>query len=145
MALQNDLYRFISAHQTSYRQALAEIQNGRKVTHWMWFIFPQLQGLGHSATSQYYAIRSLDEARAYLQDPYLGGNLLEISRALLALDTNDPVQVFGRPDDRKLCSSMTLFACASPECTVFSQVLQKYFGGRKDRRTLRMLGIGDDA
>ena len=109
MALQNDLYRFVSAQQTSYRQALAEIQNGRKVTHWMWFIFPQLQGLGHSATSQYYAIRSLDEARAYLQDPYLGGNLLEISRALLALDTNDPVQVFGRPDDRKLCSSMTLY------------------------------------
>ena len=71
MALQNDLYRFVSAQQTSYRQVLAEIQNGRKVTHWMWFIFPQLQGLGHSATSQYYAIRSLDEARAYLQDPYV--------------------------------------------------------------------------
>ena len=144
MAHKNDLYRFISAQQTSYRQALAEIQNGRKVTHWMWFIFPQLQGLGHSATSQYYAIHDLEEARAYLQDPYLGGNLLEISRALLMLDTSDPVQVFGRPDDRKLRSSMTLFACAAPECMVFGQVLQKYFGGRKDRRTLRMLGIEEE-
>lgn len=140
MSAKPDLSRFTCAQQSHYQQALSEIRTGRKHTHWMWFIFPQLQGLGYSATSQYYAIRSLDEARAFLQDPYLGGNLREICQALLDLSSHDPLEVFGRPDDRKLCSSMTLFACADPQCELFEQVIAKYFGGRKDGRTLRMLG-----
>lgn len=140
MSSQPDLFRFTSAHQSHYQQALSEIKGGRKYTHWMWFIFPQLQGLGHSATSQYYAIRDLEEARAFLQDPYLGGNLREICQALLKLDSSDALEIFGRPDDFKLRSSMTLFACADPQCELFEQVLAKYFGGRKDGRTLRMLG-----
>lgn len=140
MSSKPDLFRFTSAHQSHYQQALSEIKGGRKYTHWMWFIFPQLQGLGHSATSQYYAIRDLEEARAFLQDPYLGGNLREICQALLKLDSSDALEIFGRPDDFKLRSSMTLFACADPQCELFEQVLAKYFGGRKDGRTLRMLG-----
>lgn len=122
-----------------YAAALAEIRNGHKVSHWIWYIFPQLKGLGYSNMSRYYGIDGIGEARAYLADLVLRANLLEISGELLKLESCDPVEVMGNPDDKKLCSSMTLFAEAEPECEVFTQVLEKYFGGWKDRRTLEML------
>ena len=102
--------RFTDAHRSSYQTSLSEIRSGRKKTHWMWYIFPQIQGLGYSASTQYYAIKNADEARAFLNDSYLGGNLIEISNELLKLQTNDPSSVFYTPDDLKLRSSMTLFA-----------------------------------
>ena len=129
----------MEAQKRSYPTALQEIQNGRKMSHWMWYIFPQIAGLGHSYTAQYYAIQNLEEARAFLNDPYLGKNLLEISHALLPLETNNPTEVFGKPDDMKLRSCMTLFAAVSEEGSVFHQVLEKYFDGNRDRLTLNIL------
>lgn len=140
--MNNDLSRFVQAQQHSYACALAEIRRGRKTSHWIWYIFPQLKGLGRSSTSEFYGIRDLEEARAYLADPVLGPRLIEISEALLALDTDNPMAVMGQPDDLKLRSSMTLFAAAAPSCDVFERVLDKYFHGRKDGLTLRKLGLG---
>lgn len=139
MTLENDLSRFTDAHRRSYARALGEIRGGYKASHWMWYIFPQLQGLGRSSTARYYAIRDIDEARAFLADPYLGGNLREISGALLELESSDPVAVMGWPDDLKLRSSMTLFAQASEDNAVFLAVLVKYYGGKPDGETLRIL------
>lgn len=136
-----DLSRFISAQQRDYTTALWEIQGGRKRSHWMWYIFPQLKGLGMSYTAQLYGIDGLDEARAFLADPYLGGNLREICGALLVLDTNDASYVFGYPDDLKLRSSMTLFKLAADDGTVFDSVLKKFYGGREDQCTREMLGL----
>ncbi|MBR2571986.1 MAG: DUF1810 domain-containing protein [Clostridia bacterium] len=135
-----DLSRYTEAHRDSYRNALAEIKNGRKTSHWMWYIFPQIHGLGMSSTSRYYAIRDQAEAIAFLRDPYLGGNLTEITGALLALDGNDAGAIFGWPDDMKLRSCMTLFAAVSEEGSVFHQVLDRYFGGKPDEKTLSILG-----
>ena len=135
-----DLSRFADAHRQDYPRALAEIRNGRKQSHWMWYIFPQIRGLGISSTSQFYAIQSLDEAKAFLEHPYLGENLLEISQALLLLDTNHARTVFGSPDDMKLRSSMTLFRQAAPDQPVFQAVLDKYFDGIPDAITLRIIG-----
>ena len=134
-----DLDRFVKAQAYDYDAALREIRSGRKRSHWMWYIFPQLQGLGFSSTAQYYAISDLQEAKDYLAEPTLRARLLEISGALLTLDTNDASAVFGWPDDMKLRSSMTLFAEAEPECTVFTEVIEKYFGGVKDDKTLKIL------
>ena len=139
-----DLSRFIEAQKKSYPAALCEIRNGRKTSHWMWYIFPQIHGLGRSPISQYYAIQSLEEAKAFLQDPYLGGNLLEISEVLLALQTNNRTEVFGKLDDMKLWSCMTLFSVVSEEDSVFCQVLDKYYQGRADRKTLGILGISKE-
>lgn len=136
-----NLERFISAQRSDYNTALAEIRDGRKRSHWMWYIFPQVRGLGMSGTAQYYAIRNLDEAKAYLEDPYLRGNLIEICEALLALDSNDAREIFGGIDSVKLRSSMTLFDCADPSIPVFRQVLDKYYSGEKDGRTLEILGL----
>ena len=136
-----DLSRYFDAHKQSYQNALKEIKNGHKYSHWMWFIFPQIHGLGRSSTSQYYAIKSLDEATAFLQDPYLGGNLLEICHALLVLDTNNATEVFGKPDDLKLKSSMTLFSLVEGADTVFQDVLNKFYDGKRDYRTLNILGL----
>ncbi len=136
-----DLERFVSAQTHSYDDALREVRAGRKRSHWMWYIFPQIAGLGMSSTAQYYAIDDLEEAAAYLLHPVLGPRLLEISRALLTLDTDDAGAVFGWPDELKLRSSMTLFACAAPEEPVFQAVLDKFYGGMKDPRTLEILGI----
>lgn len=141
MAKEMDLQRFITAQKMDFDLALGEIENGRKVSCWMWYIFPQVRGLGRSSTADYYGIESLEEARAYLADPYLGGNLRKICRALLRLEENNPTAVFGRPDDMKLKSSMTLFACASEDDTLFRDVLEKYFGGKTDRRTLKILNL----
>ena len=137
--MKNDLSRFTQAHERDYETALSEIRNGRKRSHWMWYIFPQLKGLGMSSTSDYYGIKDMDEAKAFLSDPYLGGNLREISNALLKLDTNNALEVFGSPDNLKLCSSMTLFASAEGESSVFRKVLEKFFQGKDDERTLALL------
>lgn len=136
-----DLRRFISAQKQDYLTALEEIRRGRKRSHWMWYIFPQLRGLGMSSTSYFYGIESLEEARAFLDDPYLGRNLREISQALLSLDTGDARSVMGSPDDLKLRSSMTLFSLAAPEEPVFKKVLEKFYRGVQDPATLRILGL----
>ena len=135
-----DLSRFVSAQERDYQTALAEIRSGRKRSHWIWYIFPQIAGLGMSSTAQYYSIRDLDEAKAFIADSYLGGNLIEISEALLELESSDPSDVMGYPDDLKLCSSMTLFEVAAPEQEVFGRVLDKFYGSRRDARTLELLG-----
>jgi len=137
-----DLSRFISAHKHTYNDALSEIRNGKKKTHWMWFIFPQIAGLGRSFTAQYYEINSPEEAKAFLNDRYLGGNLIEISSALMRLETNDPTRVFGKPDDMKLRSCMTLFASVYEDGSVFHQVIDKYFSGVPDHRTIEILDSG---
>jgi uncharacterized protein (DUF1810 family) len=136
-----DLSRFLEAQNNSYDTALREIRAGRKRSHWMWYIFPQIQGLGYSAMAQHYAIRDLGEAREYLQHPLLGPRLIEISEALLALDESDPRRVMGSPDDLKLRSCMTLFQCAAPDQPVFGKVLDKFYGGRPDGRTLEILSL----
>jgi len=134
------LARFVKAQEGDYARALREIQSGRKRSHWMWYIFPQLRGLGFSSTAQFYGIRDLEEARAYWTHPVLGPRLVEISEALLALETNDPGRVLGYPDDLKLRSCMTLFELAAPEQPVFGRVLEKFYAGRRDPRTLELLG-----
>lgn len=134
-----NLERFREAHQYSYETALKEIKNGRKETCWMWYIFPQIAGLGCSSTSRYYAIADLHEAREYLLDPVLGSHLIEISQELLKLKTDDVYLVFGFPDNQKLKSSMTLFSEAAPEESVFKEVLDKFFMGEKDMATLKYL------
>ena len=134
-----DLSRFLEAQKNAYDTALREIRAGWKRSHWMWYIFPQIQGLGYSAMAQHYAIRDLGEAREYLQHPVLGPRLIEISEALLSLDESDPRRVMGSPDDLKLRSCMTLFQCAAPDQPVFGKVLDKFYGGQPDGRTLEIL------
>ena len=135
------LSRFIDAQQSAYDVALSEIKSGRKMSHWMWYIFPQVKGLGFSETSKFYGIESLDEAGAYLEHPVLGKRLIEICEALLKLKSVQADEVFGRPDDMKLKSSMTLFAAVPNSNVVFSAVLEKFFKGEQDKNTLRILGI----
>ncbi len=137
--MEYDLTRFTFAHQRYYETALAEIKNGRKTSHWMWYIFPQLKDLGRSSTSKYYGIHDLNEAKAFLEDDYLGNNLKEIATALLQLKCNDSRLIMGRPDDMKLKSSMTLFKLAAPEENIFNQVLEKFFAGKPDYRTINLL------
>jgi len=134
-----DLDRFVSAQQKVYPQALAEIRQGRKTSHWMWFIFPQLKGLGHSSNALYYGVMDIAEATAYLRHPVLGPRLVEISRALLPLPGKNATTVMGSPDDIKLCSSMTLFSRVPEADPVFTQVLEKYFQGKEDGRTIALL------
>jgi len=134
-----DLGRFVKAQKQDYDTALKEIRGGRKKSHWIWYIFPQIAGLGFSSISQYYAISSMEEAKEYMKNTYLRDHLLEISEALLALDSDNPKKVMGYPDDLKLRSSMTLFAEAAPDEPVFQAVLDKYFEGKKDQRTFDIL------
>lgn len=134
-----DLSRFTDAQKRDYETALAEIRSGRKRSHWMWYIFPQIQGLGRSQTAQFYAIQDLGEAAAYLNDPYLGKNLKEISKALLEIEGSSASQIFGSPDDMKLRSSMTLFALATQDNQVFRDVLTKYYHGKMDERTVKIV------
>ena len=133
------LERFLTAQEHHYATALAEIRRGRKDSHWIWYVFPQLKGLGKSDYSQYYGISGLEEARAYLAHPVLRARLLEISQALLEQENRDPQAVMGHIDSRKLRSSMTLFAAAEPDCPVFGQVLDAFFGGQQDPLTLKLL------
>lgn len=134
-----DLQRFLDAQAQTYDQALAELRSGHKRTHWMWFVFPQIAGLGRSGMAQRYAIRDLAEARAYVEHPVLGRRLVECARALTALDTEDPAQVLGPVDAMKLHSSMTLFARAAPDEPAFREVLDHYFGGAEDEGTTSRL------
>lgn len=137
--MDNDLERFLIAQQTYYRIALQEIKSGQKRSHWMWFIFPQIAGLGYSETARYYAIKDMGEAKAYMEDYTLSSNLIEISQALLDVDSDDATAVMGWPDNLKLKSSMTLFALAKLECEVFQKVLDKFFHGKRDQKTIEIL------
>ena len=132
----HDLGRFAQAQAPVYPQVLAELGAGCKRSHWMWFVFPQLAGLGHSAMARRYAIASLEEARAYLAHPVLGARLRECSALVLAAPGSDIHRIFGSPDDLKFHSCMTLFRRAAPDEAVFGQCLQKYFGGQSDPLTL---------
>ena len=134
-----NLTRFVEAQDADYDAALAEIRSGRKRSHWMWYVFPQIAGLGTSPTSQHFAITSLGEARAYLAHPILGSRLIACSEALLVIEGRSAHDIFGSPDDMKLRSSMTLFAQVSPAGSVFERVLGKYFDGRPDDRTIGLV------
>ena len=133
------LHRFVDAQTDTYAQALAELRAGRKTGHWMWFVFPQVAGLGRSPTAQHYAISGLDEARAYLAHPVLGPRLVECAQALLDLPGDDAAAVLGPVDAMKLRSSMTLFAHADPGQPVFRAVLERYFAGQEDEATTSRL------
>lgn len=133
------LDRFIQAQERDYETALSEIRNGHKRSHWMWYIFPQITGLGATEISQHYAIKDIKEATDYLMDQTLGTRLTNICKALLELETNDALAVFGSPDNIKLKSSMTLFEAVPATFPVFGQVLDKFFNGERDRRTLDIL------
>lgn len=134
------LNRFIEAQQADYEIALAEVKSGRKRSHWMWYIFPQIQGLGFSQTSIFYGIKDIKEAEAYLNHPVLGPRLIAICKALLQLPGKDANKIFGSPDDVKLKSSMTLFAAVPNADPVFDLVLEKFFEGKKDSKTLQIIG-----
>jgi uncharacterized protein (DUF1810 family) len=134
-----DLGRFLAAQRDTYADALAEIYAGRKRTHWMWFVFPQIQGLGSSENARFYAITGPDEARAYLAHNVLGPRLLEITGALLGVEGKSAHDIFGSPDDMKLRSSATLFASISPPGSVFEQILAKFFSSQPDPETVRRL------
>jgi uncharacterized protein (DUF1810 family) len=134
-----DLSRFISAQEKDYTVALTEIQNGRKRSHWMWYIFPQIAGLGNSETSKFYALKDKSEAQAYLDHPVLGKRLVEICEALLALEDNHATRIFGSPDDLKLKSSLTLFAALPNAHPVFKALLVKFYNDIPDWLTLNLL------
>ena len=137
--MEYNLERFLSAHEYSYEQALAEIKSGYKRSHWMWYIFPQIDGLGFSSTAQYYAIKNLEEAKAYLNHPVLRTHLLEISEALLCHTDKSAPQILGGIDAMKLHSCMTLFHIVEPENRVFTQVIQQFFNNQLDQNTIRIL------
>lgn len=139
MTGKDQLKKFLTAQESDYSVALAEIKSGRKRSHWMWYIFPQIEGLGYSETSKYYALSNLQEALQYLQHPILGKRLVEISSTLLNLPTSNATEVFGTPDDLKLRSSMTLFAEVPDTSPVFQKILEKYFKGKKDPRTIEKI------
>lgn len=139
MADEYNLQRFIDAQKDTYAVALSEIKKGRKQSHWMWYIFPQVRGLGFSATSKLYGIKDIYEAEAYLQHPLLGSRLVEISKELQQLKINNAHTIFGSPDDMKLHSSMTLFSSLHNADPIFSLVLEKFFKGKKDEKTLGLL------
>lgn len=133
------LKRFLDAQDADYAAALQEIKTGRKRSHWMWYIFPQIAGLGMSGISRHYAIADLQEAKEYMENPLLKAHMLEICGALLQLEDKNADIIFGFPDNLKLKSSMTLFEAAAPEYPVFGEVLKKYFAGERDEKTLSIL------
>ena len=143
MAHKNDLQRFIDAQAKNYSAALSEIIDGRKRTHWMWYIFPQIQGLGMSETSKLYAIKDIHEAAEFLNHPLLGSRLIRICNELLNLKSDDAHQIFGSPDDLKLRSSMTLFSSVPLADPVFQKILDKFFDGKEDEKTLSILEKND--
>ena len=134
-----NLQRFVDAQADVYESVLAELRQGRKTGHWMWFIFPQLKGLGFSSTAQFYGIASLAEASSYLEHPLLGPRLIECTRIVNSIEARSLRQIFGTPDDLKFRSSMTLFSRAAAEPSVFNDALTKYFGGEADGLTLALL------
>ena len=139
MHYSNALDRFLEAQQHTYKRALSEVREGKKTSHWMWFIFPQLKGLGQSHTAHYYGIDTLEEAKEYLAQPLLRKSLLEVATTLLSVKGKSAEAIFGSTDSQKLRSSMTLFSQVENADKVFEQVLDKYFAGKRDERTLSML------
>ena len=135
-----NLARFLKAQGPVYEQALAELRAGRKRSHWMWYVFPQIAGLGHSPTSVHYAIGSIEEAVAYLAHPILGPRLIACAEAVLQIEGRSAVEIFGSPDDLKLRSSATLFAAVSPEGSAFQRIIEQYFDGESDARTIELIG-----
>ena len=138
-----NLVRFVQAQEGCYAQALSEIAGGRKRSHWMWFIFPQFEGLGVSETSRRYSVKSVAEARAYLSHPVLGPRLVECAEAALRIEGASALEVFGSPDDMKLRSCATLFGVVSPDDSVFHRLIDKYFDGARDGGTLRLIAKAD--
>lgn len=134
-----NIQRFHQAQEHSYQNAFSEIRNGKKTSHWMWFVFPQIAGLGYSEISKLYAIRDLKEAELFLKDPILGERLIAITQLLLEIKGKTAHEIFGHPDDLKLQSCMTLFSSLKDAHPVFQQVLDKYYGGQKDLRTLELI------
>ena len=135
----SDLSRFTKAQESIYRTALSELRSGQKQTHWMWYIFPQIDGLGRSPNSRYYAIKSIEEARQYLTHPVLGPRLLECAETVLSIEGRSISSIFGYPDDLKLRSCMTLFELAADSESVFARVLDRYFHGERDVRTIQLI------
>jgi uncharacterized protein (DUF1810 family) len=133
------LQRFHKAQEQTYHNAFSEIRNGKKTSHWMWFIFPQIAGLGFSEISKFYAIRDLREAELYLKDDILAGRLISINKLLLEIRGKTAHEIFGSPDDSKLKSSMTLFSSVKDANPIFQQVLDHYFNGNKDAKTLQLI------
>src|SRR5579864_333289 len=140
----HNLSRFVQAQEDDYDQALSEIKSGRKRSHWMWYIFPQFDGLGFSSTSKRYSIKSIAEAKAYLAHPVLGPRLTECAEAALRVEGRSALEIFGSPDDLKLKSCATLFACVSPAGSVFDRLLDKYYQGERDGKTLQLLGMAPE-
>jgi uncharacterized protein (DUF1810 family) len=136
--MEKELTKFIMAHDTAFETALAEIKTGKKRSHWMWYIFPQVDGLGYSSAAKYYSIKSREEAFQFYQNSYLGGHLITITSELLKLPTNNATNIFGTPDDMKLYSSMTLFYLISKN-EIFKKVLDKFFDGSLDEKTIKIL------
>ena len=134
-----ELNRFIKAQDKIYDRVLAELKSGRKRTHWMWFVFPQIDGLGYSSTTKHYSIKSIEEAQQYLDHPVLGKRLRECAESILVLEGLSASMIFGFPDEMKLKSSMTLFASVAEAGSAFIRVLEKYFQGNRDERTLALL------
>lgn len=134
-----DLNRFLQAQEFNYKQALSEVKSGRKQSHWMWYVFPQFKGLSFSMTSQKYSIKSVAEAKAYLMHPVLGLRLKECAEAVISVEGKSAYEIFGSPDDKKLRSCATLFAYVSPGGSVFDRLLDKFFQGERDLKTLELL------
>jgi len=139
----HNLNRFVEAQKVNYEQALAEVKSGRKRLHWMWYVFPQFDGLGFSQPSQQYSIKSVAEAKAYLSHPVLAPRLVAIAIAALSVEGKSADEIFESPDDMKLKSCATLFASVSPDGSVFEQILDKFFQGDRDLKTLSLLGVAD--
>ena len=140
----HNLNRFVQAQEDDYEQALGEIRSGRKQSHWMWYIFPQFDGLGFSSTSKRYSIKSVAEAKAYLAHPVLGPRLRACTDAVLGVEGRSAVEIFGSPDVKKLRSCATLFACVSPEGSVFERLIGRYYRGERDGKTLRLLEMASE-
>jgi uncharacterized protein (DUF1810 family) len=136
-----DLQRCLNAQEKDFEDALSQIRGGRKRSHWMWYVFPQFAGLGHSSTAQHFAIKNVEEAKAYLAHPILGPRLIECAEAALQVAGRSAYEIFGTPDDLKFRSSATLFAHVSPPGNVFERLLATFYGGKPDGETLRLLGV----
>lgn len=134
-----DLERFVKAQQDTYPRALAELQAGRKRSHWMWFVFPQIDGLGHSQTTIFYSIKSLKEAKAYLDHPVLGARLMESVQAVVAIDGASLLEIFGKPDNKKFCACMTLFAEAAEDKRLFEKAIDQFCDAQLSEQTLAIL------
>lgn len=139
MCNKENVQRFVEAQQVNFDTALSELKAGKKASHWMWYIFPQIKGLGKSEISKYYAIQNIEEAKAYLNNKYLSHNMNELLDVLLKQNTSNPTDIFGKPDDMKLKSSMTLFALADKNNEKYKKVLEKYFSGNFDKRTINII------